>query len=222
MSGEKVIRVLTNEDIIKLYGNHPGTRGYSKGVSKEHIMCENCPVFGHDCHKYGVGTCGGRNEAYERIRRYMKEIEDVINQSPGRIVKVALDDGAIMPTYAHPGWDAGMDLYVREDAMVYRWGRRDFDTGVHIQIPKGYAGIVTGKSGIDHKHGITCHGLVDAGYTGSVRVNLYNSSELDYPVKAGDKIAQLVIVPVLTPELVLVDEIDGGERGDAGFGSTGR
>ena len=127
-----------------------------------------------------------------------------------------------MPTYAHPGWDAGMDLYAREDACIQRWCRHSFDTGVHIQIPQGYAGIVTGKSGLDHKHGITCHGLVDAGYTGSVRVNMYNCSDVDYQVNAGDKIAQLVIVPVLTPALLQVDEIDGGERGDAGFGSTGR
>ena len=214
--------MLTNEEIIARYGNHPGTRGYSEDMPKEHIMCENCPVFGHDCHKYRVSTCGGRNEAYERIRRYMREIEDVINQNPGRIVKVALDPGAKMPTYAHPGWDAGMDLYAVEDAVVYRWGRYAVDTGVHIKIPQGYAGIVTGKSGLDHRHGITCHGLVDAGYTGSVRVNLYNASEKNYQIKAGDKIAQLVIVPVLTPELVLVDEIEGSERGDAGFGSTGR
>lgn len=214
--------MLTNEEIIELYGNHPGAREYKEGVPTEHIMCENCPVFGHDCQKYGWNPCSGRHEAYARIRRYLEEIEDVINQNPGRIVKVALDDGAIMPTYAHPGWDAGMDLYAREDACVHKWCRYPFDTGVHIQIPQGYAGIVTGKSGLDHKHGITCHGLVDAGYTGSVRVNLYNCSDVDYQVKAGDKIAQMVIVPVLTPELLQVGDIDGGERGDAGFGSTGR
>lgn len=202
--------MLTNNEIIMLYGN--GT----------YILCENCPVFGHGCNKYASAPCDGRNEACARIRRYLETVEDVINQSPGRIVKVALDEGAIMPRYAHPGWDAGMDLYAREDAYVYRWCRYSFDTGVHIQIPKGYAGIVTGKSGLDHHHGITCHGLVDAGYTGSVRVNLYNCSEVDYQVKAGDKIAQMVIVPVLVPDLVWVKEIDGGERGDAGFGSTGR
>jgi dUTP pyrophosphatase len=215
--------MLTNDEIIELYGNHPGSSEYDDAFIEEYILCNKCPVNGRDCVKYGTGTCcDGITEAYERIRRYMEETEGITNQSDRGIVKVALDEGAIMPTYAHPGWDAGMDLYAREDAMVYRWGRRAFDTGVHIQIPKGYAGVVTGKSGLDHKHGITCHGLVDAGYTGSVRVNLYNSSEFDYPVMAGDKIAQLVIVPVLTPELLQVGDIDGGERGDAGFGSTGR
>lgn len=214
--------MLTNKEIIERYGNHPESNGYDEDFVEQYILCGNCPLIGNSCGQYSTGAyCDGLTEAYERIRRW----EQATRKVPGvkvPVVKVALDDGAIMPTYAHPGWDAGMDLYAREDAFIYRWCRHSFDTGVHIQIPKGYAGIVTGKSGIDHKHGITCHGLVDAGYTGSVRVNLYNCSEVDYQVKAGDKIAQLVIVPALMPELLQVDEIDGGERGDAGFGSTGR
>lgn len=214
--------MLTNEEIIELYGNHPDSPGYDEDFVEEYILCDNCPLNGNSCFSYGTGTfCDGMTEAYERIRRW-EENSEKIPKVEEPIVKVALDEGAIMPTYAHPGWDAGMDLYAREDAFVYRWCRYSFDTGVHIQIPKGYAGIVTGKSGLDHRHGITCHGLVDAGYTGSVRVNLYNASEMDYMIKAGDKIAQLVIVPVLTPKLLQVDDIEGGERGDAGFGSTGR
>lgn len=134
-------------------------------------------------------------------------------------IQIQLDEGAIMPTRAHE-LDAGFDLYAKETARVYM--HYTFDTGVHIQIPRGYAGIIKSRSGLNIDRGLQCEGVVDAGYTGSIRVKLYNSRSTPYTVHEGDRIAQILIMPVLTPELVQVDKIAGGDRGSRGFGSSGK
>ena len=136
-------------------------------------------------------------------------------------LKVKLDAGATMPTRAHET-DAGLDLYAERTAGVYAHDAEIFDTGVHIEIPAGYVGFLKSKSGLNVKHGITSEGVIDAGYTGSIVVKLYNHSGYSYLVKKGDKISQLVILPIETPELELVDELQETERGENGFGSTGR
>lgn len=136
-------------------------------------------------------------------------------------MKVVLDKGAKMPTRAHSG-DAGLDLYTREDAVVKAKGSYVFDIGVHIEIPYGATGFIKSKSGLNVNHGITSDGVIDYGYTGSIRVKLYNNSDTDYEVKAGDKISQLVILPVILSEVELTDSLEDTERGDGGFGSTGK
>lgn len=136
-------------------------------------------------------------------------------------VKVKLDPGAVMPTKANDT-DAGFDLYSRTDMYLRPNDSYTFDTGAHIQIPKGYAGLIKSRSGMNIKHSITCEGVIDAGYTGSIRVKLRNESGSFYDVEAGDRIAQLVIVPIPELELVEVDELDGSDRGDNGFGSSGK
>lgn len=136
-------------------------------------------------------------------------------------IRVKLDDGAKMPTRAHKE-DAGLDLYATETQLVPAKGSTKFDTGVHIELPVGTVGFLKSKSGLNVKHGITSEGVIDAGYTGSITVKLYNNSETDYTVNAGDKISQLVILPIYTPTPVLVDDLEETERGDGGFGSTGR
>lgn len=137
-------------------------------------------------------------------------------------LKVKLDIGAKMPTKAHE-WDAGFDLYSREmDKLIRGGSHEDFDTGVHIAIPKGYCGFLKSKSGLNVKHDITSDGVIDAGYTGSIVVKLYNHGNTDYVVKSGDKITQLVFLPVPKCKLVKVDDLDNTERGDRGFGSSGR
>ena len=137
-------------------------------------------------------------------------------------LKIKLDAGARMPTRAHE-WDAGLDLYARETRVVPARGCVKFDTGVHVEIPNGTAGFLKSKSGLNVKHGITSEGVIDAGYTGSIVVKLYNNSDEDYTVYAGEKISQLVILPVVIPEcLVVVANLEETERGDGGFGSTGR
>ena len=91
-----------------------------------------------------------------------------------------------------------------------------------MEIPAGYVGFLKAKSGLNVKYGITCTGVIDAGYTGSIVVKLYNNGSDDVLFERGDKITQLVILPIVCPDLVQVDSLEDTERGDAGFGSTGR
>lgn len=140
-------------------------------------------------------------------------------------ISVVLDEGAIMPTKAHAE-DAGFDLYLPSNVKKVRIWKGDhkvIDTGVHFSIPKGYVGFVKSKSGLSVKycleHGA---GVVDAGYTGSVAVHLYNYGCEPYEFKAGDKLAQIVFLPIPDVELELNDSLADTERGSNGFGSSGR
>lgn len=157
------------------------------------------------------------------------------------MIKITLDKGAIAPTRGHI-WDAGLDLYAPADCVIppavitgASWMNDDgdvydcvnvgslvIDTGVHLEIPEGCYGEVRSRSGLMCKHGITTDGTIDAHYTGSINVCLFNHRDIEYCVKAGDKIAQIVIVPCLQPRLELVDHLEETDRGDGGFGSTGR
>ena len=109
-----------------------------------------------------------------------------------------------------------------ESGFVFADSRHTFDTGVHVQIPEGYVGFIKSKSGLMVRHGILTDGTIDSHYTGSIRVCLFNRSENDLYLQAGDKIAQLVIVKCELPELELVTELEATDRGDGGFGSTGK
>lgn len=138
------------------------------------------------------------------------------------IVKVKLDPGAFLPTRAHET-DAGWDLYAREDFTVPAGGSAVHDTGVHMAVPEGYCGLLVSKSGLNVKHSLTSTGLLDAGYTGSIIVKIYSEDNgRDYVFKAGDKISQIVILPIPKVELEVVAELDETERGDGRMGSTGR
>lgn len=136
-------------------------------------------------------------------------------------MKIKLDPAAIMPTRAHDT-DAGLDLYAMAYTSVPARGSAIFDTGVHIELPTNTAGFIKSKSGLNVKHNLTSDGVIDVGYTGSICVKLYNHGDKPYQVERGDKISQLVIVPIMTPELELVDELEETDRGNNGFGSTGR
>lgn len=137
-------------------------------------------------------------------------------------MKVKLEPGAIMPTRAH-STDAGLDLYAKETKSISPGWGEVFDTGVHIELPRGYYGKIESKSGLNVKNGIvSCGGVIDEGYTGSIAVKLYNLGDRLHLFRAGDKIAQLVIQQYAAPELELADELEETERGDNGFGSTGR
>lgn len=135
-------------------------------------------------------------------------------------MKIKLDDGAYMPERAHE-LDAGLDLRSPDNYLIPAYGSAVINTGVHINIPIGWAGFLKSKSGLNVKHGITSEGVIDSGYTGSIIAKLYNNSDTAYAVSKGDKITQLVIIPCLLPELE-VDNFKGGERGSNGFGSTGK
>lgn len=135
-------------------------------------------------------------------------------------MKVKLDPGAYMPTLAHET-DAGLDLYAKYQRIIAPGGSECFDTGVHIEIPAGYVGFLKSKSGLNVKSGITSEGVIDSGYTGSIMVKLYNHSDRCVEIAHGQKISQLVLLPIITPDLEQVDTLDATERGAGGFGSTG-
>jgi dUTP pyrophosphatase len=135
-------------------------------------------------------------------------------------MKVKLDKDAIMPTRAHE-LDAGFDLYARTSAIIAPRSAWIFDTGVHFQIPAGYVGFVKSKSGLNVKSGILSEGVIDSGYTGSVVVKLYNHSANNVVIEKGQKISQIVFLPIFTPCLEIVDNLEATARGDNGFGSSG-
>ena len=137
-------------------------------------------------------------------------------------MRIILDDGAKMPTKAH-STDAGFDLYSRESQIVGAKESATFDTGVHIELPVGTVGMLKSKSGLNVRYGITSEGVIDVGYSGSIIVKLYNHSGRDYKVEKGDKITQLVILPLAdVGNLEVVEHFDESERGYNGFGSSGR
>jgi dUTP pyrophosphatase len=131
---------------------------------------------------------------------------------------------SVVPTYAHPG-DAGADLVAAEAVRLAPGERALVGTGVRIALPDGYAAFVVPRSGLAAKHGITvlnAPGTVDAGYRGEIKVTLLNT-DLDtaYDVAVGDRIAQLIVMPVPPVRFVPVDELPDSVRGSGGFGSTG-
>ena len=139
-----------------------------------------------------------------------------------------IDPGLPVPGYARPG-DAGADLYAREGAHLAAGGGRALvPTGVVLALPVGYAGFVQPRSGLAFRHGVTClntPGLVDPGYRGELAVLLVNTDPSeDYEVRRGDRIAQLVVLAVEQAEFSLVDRdlLPGSERGEGGFGHSGR
>ena len=136
-------------------------------------------------------------------------------------IKVMLDDGVKMPTKAHDT-DAGYDIYAPEAFGVAPKGCWTIDTGVHMLIPKGYVGMIKSKSGLNVKSGLRCEGVVDAGYTGGIVVKMYNDSYMPYLYEKGDKVTQIVILPIPETELMQVDSLEETERGDKGFGSSGK
>lgn len=136
-------------------------------------------------------------------------------------IKVVLDDGAYMPEKAH-SVDAGFDLRTPVDAYLCDCDSLVVDTGVHIEIPKGYVGFLKSKSGLNIIHDLTGEGVIDCGYTGSIKVKLYNNGVEPHSFRRGDKIIQLVILPIPEVNLIQVDKLEDTERGNNGFGSTGR
>lgn len=136
-------------------------------------------------------------------------------------LRVSLDEGAFPPVRSHDA-DAGIDLRAMEGTVVPAHGSEVVRTGTHVEVPRGFAGLLVSRSGLNVRRGVTTTGLVDSGYTGEVVVRMHNDSDRDYLVGPGDRVTQLVVIPCVTGPVTVVDEIEGGERGDAGFGSTGR
>jgi dUTP diphosphatase len=137
---------------------------------------------------------------------------------------IKLSEKATMPTRAHDD-DAGLDLYAAESARLVPGARVSVGTGLAVAIPEGLAGLVLPRSGLALKHGVTLinsPGLIDPGYRGEVRVVLLNTDQtIDFQCKPGDRIAQLLLVPIATASPLQADELDTSTRGAGGFGSSG-
>ena len=130
---------------------------------------------------------------------------------------------ATLPAYAHAG-DAGMDVRSVEDLTIPAGGRALVHTGLVMLLPPDAEAQVRPRSGLALKHGVTVlntPGTIDAGYRGEVGVILANFGAADFAVRKGDKIAQIVVAPVVRPEIAEVEEVDATDRGTGGFGSTG-
>lgn len=156
-------------------------------------------------------------KTFKEARQIIKRIytEDIS-------MKVMLEEGAYIPIRAHDA-DAGLDLRCRDTALIEAGASYVFDTGVHIALPTGTYGKIESKSGLNVRYDIvSCGGTIDEGYTGSIKVKLYNLGNEAYVFDRGDKIAQLIIMDCIKPKIEQVETLSETERGDKGFGSTGK
>lgn len=136
-------------------------------------------------------------------------------------MNVVLEPDAYMPERAH-ATDAGADLRSRETKTIPAHGSATFDTGVHIALPPKTVGLLKSKSGLNVKKNIISTGVIDEEYTGSIVVKVYNLGDTDVTIQRGDKITQLLVMPVNYVRFQQVDALDDTERGANGFGSTGK
>jgi dUTP diphosphatase len=145
--------------------------------------------------------------------------------SAGPLRVQQLDERAVLPSRAHPG-DAGLDLHALEPLRLDPGARAPARTGIAVEIPDGHAGLVLPRSGLARRHGVAlvnAPGLIDSGYRGELQVLLLNTDRSQaVEIAAGDRIAQLVLVPVALPSVELVDTLEASPRGTGGFGSSGR
>ena len=139
------------------------------------------------------------------------------------ILKFKLDaeKGALLPVRAH-ATDAGADILTPRSFLLPARSSAIIRTGVHVELPPETVGMLKSKSGLNIFHDIVGEGVIDEGFTNEIVVKLYNLGDEPYQFERGDKIIQFVVMQVYYPEIVQADEISGGERGDAGYGSTGR
>ena len=136
-------------------------------------------------------------------------------------IGVKLDAGALMPEKAH-STDAGYDLRTPYEFTVEAGRSEVVFTGVHMVIPAGYCGLLVSKSGLNTKNDVQTTGLVDSEYTGGIVVKVQNHGKKDYHFNKGDKVSQIVILPLPETTLTMIDDLPCTERGSRGFGSTGR
>lgn len=137
-------------------------------------------------------------------------------------MRIKLDNGAYPVDRAHQT-DAGLDLRTPVEFTIRPHDSYVIDTGVHVEFPHGWYGELASKSGLNMKHSVvSCGGILDEGYVGSIVVKLYNLGDEEYHFRKGDKIVQMILKPYIAPDIVYVDELEDTERSDKGFGSTGR
>jgi dUTP pyrophosphatase len=133
-----------------------------------------------------------------------------------------LNPEAKLPSYAHPG-DAGADCFCYEKITLAPGERKSIPLGFALELPEGYVSLLWDKSSLSHRHGLKSFGgVIDAGYRGEYFAGIMNLSDKPYTFEKGDKIIQLLVMPVVAGEIVEVDELSDSSRGTGGFGSTGK
>lgn len=138
------------------------------------------------------------------------------------MMKIKLDDFATKPTKGH-FFDAGWDLYNPAKIQIEPRSSVLIDTGVHMAIPEGYVGFIKSRSSMATKRNLMADmGVIDCGYTGPIKIRIYNQTDRWQEILAGDRICQLIVLKIDLDDLEVVDDLEATERGDGGFGSTGR
>ena len=181
----------------------------------EGMAAQNC----YDCKMQHDAVCDYqmcRKRLVDRLA-YFEDLAEIKNGT----IKVKIDQNALAPERAHKT-DAGLDLRSPISVEVPARGSVVIDTCVHVELPIGTVGFLKSKSGLNVKHDITSDGVIDVGFTGSIKAKLYNHGTKPYQVLRGDKITQLVIFDCCFPDVEIVDDLETTERGENGFGSTGR
>lgn len=135
-------------------------------------------------------------------------------------MRFQIDEGGILPTRAHDD-DAGIDLYTPERLVIHPRAKRHVDLKVRVEIPQGYVGLLTSKSGLMRWSSLKTTGTIDSGYSGTIGVTIFNHSDELVIINKGEKVTQLVVMPCIVDPVEVVKEIASGERGENGFGSTG-
>jgi dUTP pyrophosphatase len=126
-----------------------------------------------------------------------------------------------LPRYAKYG-DAGLDIYSAEELIINPKAKALISAGIKIEIPKGYFGLIKDRSGLAVKHGLHClAGVIDSGYRGELKIAMINLSDKPYKIDYNTRIAQMILIPIISPRIVEVDELEESDRGERGFGSTG-
>ena len=127
-----------------------------------------------------------------------------------------------VPSYAHTG-DAGFDVYIPDDLTIQPGERLSIPLGLAMEIPEGHTGLLLDKSGLSHKHGLKSFGgVIDAGYRGEFHVGIMNLSDKPYSFAKGDKIIQMLIMPVVHADIIETDTLSDSTRGTGAFGSSGK
>lgn len=151
---------------------------------------------------------------------WIEDINRILDKLTGTL-KVSLDRGAYMPERAHKT-DAGYDLRTPMRVYLHPHSSAIIDTGVHIQLPPGKCAVVISKSGLNVNHDITSTGLIDEGFSGTIIVKLYNHGDKPHIFDPGDKVSQFYITDYYPCHIEIVDQVKGGDRGNNGYGSTGK
>jgi dUTP pyrophosphatase len=155
---------------------------------------------------------------FYRDRRIHMSLTHNNNLDSVKMLRVSSD--AVLPTRAHAD-DAGLDLYGLEDVLLLPNQGKVARTGIAMALPKGYVGLVADRSSLAKKGVKTAGGVIDAGYRGEIHIVIWNVSSNPIQLKMGERIAQLLIIPIATPAVQEVTSLDETERGRKGFGSTG-